>query len=251
MMMTTLKPFESILSQLSRENKNIILTADFNINLLNCESHPESNDFSLMLNSYFLLPYILQPTRITERSATLIDNIFSNTYAVNTTSGNLVLRIQDHLPQLSIVDNVKVNHKTLHYYKNDYSKFDEEKWINDFALLDWANIFNNKDFRYMKIHIFALRWKDEIRRPSQLRTLLKRVVVNKAWKKFQARTGFEPMTSAIPVNNNLHANTKFDVFFMINDDYIERRHAERVLEEELNTRGKPVWYLAHYPEKHP
>ena len=118
--------FESILSQLSRENKNIFLTADFNINLLNCESHPESNDFLLMLNSYFLLPYILQPTRITERSATLIDNIFSNTYAANTTSGNLVLRIPDHLPQLLIVDNVKVNHKTLHYYKNDYSKFDEE-----------------------------------------------------------------------------------------------------------------------------
>ena len=80
-----------------------------------------------MLNSYFLLPYILQPTRIIERSATLIDNIFSNTYAVNTTGGNLVLRIPDHLPQLLIVDNVKVNHKTLHYYKNDDSKFDEEK----------------------------------------------------------------------------------------------------------------------------
>ena len=28
---------------------------------------------------------------------------------------------------------------------------------------------------------------------------LKRVVVNRTWKKFQARTGFEPMTSAIPV----------------------------------------------------
>ena len=27
----------------------------------------------------------------------------------------------------------------------------------------------------MKIHIFALRWKDEIRRSSQLRTLLKLV----------------------------------------------------------------------------
>ena len=35
----------------------------------------------------------------------------------------------------------------------------------------------NEDFRYMKIHIFALRWKDEIRRSSQLRTLLKRVFV--------------------------------------------------------------------------
>ena len=52
----------------------------FNINLFNCESHPESNDFLLMLNSFFLLPYILlQPTRITETSATLIDNIFANT----------------------------------------------------------------------------------------------------------------------------------------------------------------------------
>ena len=38
------------------------------------------------------------------------------------------------------------------------------------------------DFRYMKIHIFALRWKDEIRRSSQLRTPLKRVVVNRTWK---------------------------------------------------------------------
>ena len=37
----------------------------------------------------------------------------------------------------------------------------------------------NDDFRYMKIHIFALRWRDEIKRSSQLRTQLKRVVVNR------------------------------------------------------------------------
>ena len=37
----------------------------------------------------------------------------------------------------------------------------------------------NDDFRYMKIHIFALRWRDEIKRSSQLRRLLKRVVVNR------------------------------------------------------------------------
>ena len=73
---------------------------DFNINLLTCENHPESNDFILMLNSFFLLPYILQPTRITERSATLIDNIFANTYSTNAISGNLVSKISDHLPQL-------------------------------------------------------------------------------------------------------------------------------------------------------
>ena len=36
----------------------------------------------------------------------------------------------------------------------------------------------------MKIHIFALRWRDDINRSSQLRTLLKLVVVNRTWKKF-------------------------------------------------------------------
>ena len=44
-------------------------------------------------------------------SATLINNIFANTFSANATSGNLVLRISDHLPQFLIVDNVKVNYK--------------------------------------------------------------------------------------------------------------------------------------------
>ena len=122
---------ESILSKLARENKNIFIMGDFNINLLTCENHPESNDFILMLNSFFLLPYILQPTRITERSATLIDNIFANTYSMNAISGNLVSKISDHLPQLLIVDNIKVNYKILNYYKYDYTKFDEDNFIND------------------------------------------------------------------------------------------------------------------------
>ena len=38
---------------------------------------------------------------------------------------------------------------------------------------------------HLKIHIFALRWRDEIQRSSQLRTLLKRVVV----VGFKSRTG--------------------------------------------------------------
>ena len=62
-------------------------------------------------NSYFLLPCISQPTRITERSATLIDNMFSNTYAMNAISSSLASKICDHLPQFLIVDNRKVNYK--------------------------------------------------------------------------------------------------------------------------------------------
>ena len=38
------------------------------------------------------------PTRITDRSATLIDNIFLNTQRHKQTSGNLTTSISDHLP---------------------------------------------------------------------------------------------------------------------------------------------------------
>ena len=145
---------ESILSQLTRENKNIFIMGDFNINLLSSESHPKSNDFILMLNSFFLLPYILQPTRITERSATLIDNIFANTYSMNAISGNLVSKISDHLPQLLIVDNIKVNYKILNYYKNDYTKFDEDKFINELSAINWENISNTDLDANTKFNIF-------------------------------------------------------------------------------------------------
>ena len=45
---------------------------------------------------------------------------------MNAISGNLVSKISDHLPQFLIVDNL-------------FSKF-EEKFINDFSLLDWNSI---------------------------------------------------------------------------------------------------------------
>ena len=68
---------------LGRENKNIFLLGDFNINLLNCANHPASENFLNMLNSNYLLPYFLQPTRVTDSGASLIDNIFANTFNFN------------------------------------------------------------------------------------------------------------------------------------------------------------------------
>ena len=64
--------------------------------------------------------------------------------------GNLVSKISDHLPQFLTVDNLKVYYKVLNYYKNDFSKFDEEKFINDFLLLDWNKI--SVDYMFSQLH---------------------------------------------------------------------------------------------------
>ena len=62
--------------RINRENKTCIIMGDFNIDLLKFESHSATDGFLNTLGSNFFQPYILQPTRITDHSATLIDNIF-------------------------------------------------------------------------------------------------------------------------------------------------------------------------------
>ena len=49
------------MEKISKENKLIFLIGDFNINLLNYESHGETNDFINTMISHNLLPHILHP----------------------------------------------------------------------------------------------------------------------------------------------------------------------------------------------
>ena len=74
--------FNSLINQLldknSRDQKQIFLPVDFNINLLNYFEHQHTNAFLDSLGSNSIIPYILQLTRLTSHPKTLIDNIFSN-----------------------------------------------------------------------------------------------------------------------------------------------------------------------------
>ena len=60
------------IDKISRENKFCILMGDFSINLLNYESHTPTDDFINNLGVFCFQPHIIQPTRITEHSVTLI-----------------------------------------------------------------------------------------------------------------------------------------------------------------------------------
>ena len=92
-----------LLDKVSKEQKSVYLLGDFNVNLLNYNDHPPTNEFLDSLASNSVIPYILQPTRITDHSETLIDNIFSNVITVDAISGNLTVRIFDQLPQIMIL----------------------------------------------------------------------------------------------------------------------------------------------------
>ena len=89
-----------------------------------------------------LIPCILHPTRITNHSKTLIDNIFSNFISPDIISGNITATISDHLPQFSFVPNILSNPPTQksNYYERDWSKFKQENFILDYFDKDWTDL---------------------------------------------------------------------------------------------------------------
>src|SRR6218665_3727073 len=68
----------SLLHILVKNNRRIILSGDFNIDLIKVNNHEPILEFLNIFNSYAIIPMINYPTRITDHSATLIDNIFTN-----------------------------------------------------------------------------------------------------------------------------------------------------------------------------
>ena len=89
---------ETLLSKLTRSKDEIFLAGDYNIDLLKINSHAPTRTFFNLLVSYRLVPTILRPTRITQDSATLIDNIFTNVPTDHLDSAIITEDLSDHLP---------------------------------------------------------------------------------------------------------------------------------------------------------
>ena len=117
-----------------------MLLGDFNINLLNYESHQLTEEFLNDLRLHCFQPYILQPTRITDHSATLIDNIYLNSIEHYPVSGNLIFDITDHLPNFLIINKMRKAIAKLNRYRRDYSTFSEHDLINEVESINWEDV---------------------------------------------------------------------------------------------------------------
>ena len=74
------------------------LLGDYNIDLFKHYSHIQTERFLDIMYSNSLVPLICKPTRETEITATVIDNVFTNNYNVNDQflQGILTTDISDH-----------------------------------------------------------------------------------------------------------------------------------------------------------
>ena len=135
---TYLTPF---LEKLNREDKFCFLMYDFNINLMKINSESDSLQFCNTMCSYFFTLLFLQPAMVADKSKTLIDNIFCNSFGLTTLSGYITHPISDHLIQFVILEDFitpKPPPKT-NLYKRNFDKFDNNKLKEDLRKIDWIN----------------------------------------------------------------------------------------------------------------
>jgi hypothetical protein len=101
-----------ILIQFNRK-RHVILTGDYNLDLLKYIQNPHINEFLELLLQYSYIPKITFPTRLTQRHGTLIDNFFTKMTDgfSHTTSGILLNTISDHLPYFMILNNLNLVNK--------------------------------------------------------------------------------------------------------------------------------------------
>jgi len=116
-----------------------IICGDFNIDLLPSDRHNTATQFLNSMHSVSLLPLISKPTRITDQTATLIDNIFT-TLPSNFISGSLITEISDHLPNFLIQKEILQRNINL---KQDVINY---RLINEGSLNDIVFRISNHNF---------------------------------------------------------------------------------------------------------
>ena len=97
--------------------------------------------------SHSLVPTITKPTRVTQKSCSLIDNIYTNNFSgsSNCLSGILYTDISDHYPVFHIdySDNVVFPRKT--FTKRVYSQENIVKFSSMLTDKSWIDVLNCND----------------------------------------------------------------------------------------------------------
>jgi len=121
----------------TRKERPTFITGDFNLDLLKSDTHVLTGEFLNHLTSHSFLPTIHKPIRITDTSATLIENIFINTILFRFEAAIVYSDISDHYPIIIRLD-FKIQKQNVVPLKRQ--KYDTEcviKFKNALGRINW------------------------------------------------------------------------------------------------------------------
>jgi hypothetical protein len=195
---------DSLLCKINKEKKTCYIAGDFNIDLLKFDSHLPTSDYINCIFSHSFLPTVNKPTRVTETSATLIDNIITNARLTNAISSIVYTDISDHFPVFLQTDlTIKPIKKPCFTLRRNFSDNAKSKFTDKLQHVDWHQIvsaesvtsgYNNflDTFTSIFNECFPLNkqnttWKKTPRKPwitaGLLRSCIRKEKLYKAYKK--------------------------------------------------------------------
>ena len=141
--------FTDILQTIQTENKLCYIMGDYNVNLMNYESHDLTANFVDTIYSYSYVPLINRPTRVTQHSATLIDNILTNNHnaLLNSYQGILLTDVSDHFPVIHINGDFTANVQDVSILKRSDSSRNKQAFLEDLSIADWDSIYRIQDIQ--------------------------------------------------------------------------------------------------------
>ena len=116
--MQFLNEFTSIISLIDKTNSDIIISGDFNINILKIiEKYIVGEFVDSHVDIKYFYPHITLPTRFSNNNETLIDNLFCiiDKYAKQPKAGILTKQLSDHQPCFTFLNNVQLKDKPPKY----------------------------------------------------------------------------------------------------------------------------------------
>ena len=131
-------------SKLQSEKKYVYITGDFNVNTLTQPScNLATQEFKNIFSSNFYSPLIQKPTRITEHSATLIDNIYCNVpeLSSNSAAGILKVSISDHYDIFCILKYATIQDKTKIVKKRNFCENNIATFTTRLNIENWDFVF--------------------------------------------------------------------------------------------------------------
>jgi hypothetical protein len=134
--------FADVLKTFENSQSEIIISGDYNINLLKVNENDSLNNFFNVVTSHSYFPGLTLPTRLSQRSATLIDNFYCrlSDVTINSTFGILIKKFSDHQPYFMYLDDITTKSKTPAYIPVSCHK---PCSMNDFITdLNSANVCN-------------------------------------------------------------------------------------------------------------
>ena len=127
-----------LLNKIQNSSKDIIFCGDFNLDNLLYNTNVSITSFmDCMFGAGFGIA-ISYPTRITETTATLLDQIFYNNFKHEVISGNICVTISDHMPVFFIQkNNVNLQMKDKLYSKRVFTETNISRFTTALQLMNW------------------------------------------------------------------------------------------------------------------